>query len=352
MLSTLTFGLVPPGAPWLPVAFAAIMAFIILMYVLLDGFDLGVGILFAVERDPQNRDVMVNSIAPVWDGNETWLVLGGSTLYGAFPEAYSVVLPAVYPLLILMLMGLIFRGTAFEFRFRAPTQRLRQLWDWGFLGGSVLAAFCQGAILGAIMEGTRIIDQHYSGSALSWYSPFAVFCGVAVVIGYALLGSTWIIWRADGPLQADMRKYAQGLGVAMLVLFGIVGLWSPFLNPNFYHRWFIYPGIWVTAVAPISVLILAFLFFTHLKREDVARHDKTPFFCALGWFIVSFGGLGYSIFPEILPPSLNIWQAASPVPSEQFLLVGLLVMIPVILGYNVFAYYVFRGKIEPGAHYH
>jgi cytochrome d ubiquinol oxidase subunit II len=352
MLTTLSFGLIPAGAPWLPVAFACIMAFIILMYVILDGFDLGIGILFAVERDPEHRDIMVNSIAPVWDGNETWLVLGGSTLYGAFPEAYSVVLPAVYPLIIIMLMGLIFRGTAFEFRFRAPTERLRRLWDWAFFGGSVVAAFCQGAILGGVMQGTPITNQQYGGGVLNWLTPFTLFCGVAVVIGYALLGATWIIWRAGGGLQESMRRYAQFLGLAMLALFGIVGLWSPFLNPDFYHRWFVYPGIYATAVAPISVLILAYFFFTHLHTQNAERHDKTPFFCALGWFVVSFGGLGYSIFPEILPPSLNIWQAASPVPSEQFLFVGVVVMIPIILIYNMFAYYVFRGKIEPGAHYH
>jgi cytochrome d ubiquinol oxidase subunit II len=352
MLSTLTLGMVPPGAPWLPVAFAAIMAFIILMYVILDGFDLGIGILFALEPEPENRDVMVNSIAPVWDGNETWLVLGGSTLYGAFPLAYAVILPAVYPLIILMLMGLIFRGTAFEFRFRAPTERLRRLWDYAFMGGSITAAFCQGAILGGLMQGTQIVNRAYAGGALSWFSPFTIFCGFAVVVGYALLGATWIIWRASGPLQKSMRTYAKTLGLAMLAIFGIVGLWSPFLNPEFFHRWFAWPGILATAVAPISVLILAFLFFTHLKSEDLAHHDKTPFFCALGWFVVSFGGLGYSIFPQIVPPSLNIWQAASPIPSEQFLLPGVVILIPVILAYNIFAYYIFRGKIEPGAHYH
>ncbi len=352
MLTTLTGGLIPPGAPLLPVAFAAIMAFIILMYVILDGFDLGIGILFAFEHRQEDRDVMVNSIAPVWDGNETWLVLGGSTLYGAFPLAYAVVLPAVYPLIILMLMGLIFRGTAFEFRFRAPSERLRHLWDYGFAGGSIVAAFCQGTILGGLMQGTAIVNRAYAGGALSWLSPFAIFCGVAVVIGYALLGSTWIIWRAGGELQAHMRVYARTLGIAMLLLFGIVGIWSPLLNPAFFHRWFAWPGILATGVAPVVVLILAILFFTHLKREDVAQHDKTPFFCAIGWFVMAYAGLGYSIFPQIVPPGLNIWQAASPPASEVFLIVGVVIMIPIILAYNVFAYYIFRGKIEPGAHYH
>jgi cytochrome d ubiquinol oxidase subunit II len=352
VLTTLSFGLIPAGAPWLPVAFALIMAFIILMYVILDGFDLGIGVLFAVERDATHRDIMINSIAPVWDGNETWLVLGGSTLYGAFPLAYAVVLPAVYPLIILMLMGLIFRGAAFEFRFRAPTLKLRRLWDWAFLGGSVTASFCQGAILGGVMQGTVIANRAYAGGVFTWLSPFTIFCGIAVVIGYALLGATWMIWRAGGALQQSMRAIARILGVAMLGLFGVVGLWSPFLNPEFYHRWFVYPGIFATAVAPAAVLILAWFFFNHLRRGHAEPSDKIPFFCALGWFAVSFGGLGYSIFPEILPPSLNIWQAASPTVSLQFLLPGVLVMIPVIIGYNIFAYYVFRGKIEPGAHYH
>jgi cytochrome d ubiquinol oxidase subunit II len=352
MLTTLSFGLIPAGAPVLPVIYALIMAFIILMYVILDGFDLGIGILFAVERDKANRDVMVNSIAPVWDGNETWLVLGGSTLYGAFPLAYSVVLPAVYPLVLLMLMGLIFRGTAFEFRFRAPTERLRHLWDYAFFGGSVVAAFCQGAILGGVMHGTPIVDRQYAGGALSWFTPFTMFCGFAVVIGYALLGSTWIIWRAEGALQMNMRVYAKYLGIAMLALFGVIGLWSPLQNPEFFHRWFVYPGIYATAVAPVLVLILAIFYFTHLRKVDVARHDSTPFFCALGWFVVSFAGLGYSIFPQILPPGLDIWQAAAPVPSEEFLLPGVLILIPVILAYNLFAYYIFRGKIQHGAHYH
>jgi cytochrome d ubiquinol oxidase subunit II len=352
MISALTLGLIPPGAPLLPVAFAAIMAFIILMYVILDGFDLGIGVLFVVERSPVNRDIMVNSIAPVWDGNETWLVLGGSTLYGAFPLAYAVVLPAVYPLVILMLMALICRGTAFEFRFRAPTEGLRRLWDKAFFVGSVVAAFCQGAILGGLLHGTPVVNRAYAGGALNWLQPFTVFCGFAVVFGYALLGATWIIWRTSGPLQRDMRNYAKTLGAAMLVIFAIVGLWSPLQNHTFFARWFAWPGIIATAVAPVSILILAWLFFTHLKRGYSPHHDKTPFLCTLGFFVVSFGGLGYSIFPQIVPPSIDIWQAAAPSASLQFLIIGVLVMIPIIIAYNLFAYYLFRGKVEPGAHYH
>jgi cytochrome d ubiquinol oxidase subunit II len=352
MISAPTLGLIPSGAPLLPVVFAGIMAFIILMYVVLDGFDLGIGVLFILERNLVNRDVMVNSIAPVWDGNETWLVLGGSTLYGAFPLAYAVVLPAVYPLVILMLMALICRGTAFEFRFRAPTEGLRRFWDQAFWGGSVIAAFCQGAILGGLLHGTPVVDRAYAGGTLNWLQPFTIFCGFAVVIGYALLGATWIIWRASGPLQREMRNYAKALGVVMLVIFGIVGVWSPLQNHAFFLRWFAWPGVVATAVAPASVLILGWLFFAHLKRDDSPRHDKIPFLCALGFFVVSFGGLGYSIFPQIIPPSVSIWQAAAPTASLQFLIIGVLVMIPIVISYNLFAYYVFRGKVEPGAHYH
>lgn len=352
MLSTLTLGLVPPGAPLLPVAYAVIMAFIILMYVILDGFDLGIGILFAVEHDKTNRDVMVNSIAPVWDGNETWLVLGGSTLYGAFPLAYAVILPAVYPLIILMLMGLIFRGAAFEFRFRAHTEKLRGLWDKAFFGGSLVAAFCQGAILGGLMHGTPVLNRAYAGGVFSWLTPFAIFCGFAVVVGYAMLGATWIIWRASGTLQQDMRRYARNLGAAMIVIFGIVGIWSPLSDASYFHRWFDWPRIFPTAVAPLSVLFLAYIFFKHLRSSQLANHDKIPFLCGLGFFVVSFGGLGYSIFPMIIPPTINIWQAAAPSTSLEFLLPGLLVMIPIIIAYNIFAYYIFRGKIEPGSHYH
>jgi len=169
---------------------------------------------------------------------------------------------------------------------------------------------------------------------------------------HALLGSTWIIWRASGALQTNMRIYTKVLGIAMLALFGIVGIWSPMLDPAVLHRWFASPGILATAIAPVIVIILAYFFFIHLKRADVARHDKTPFLCALGWFVVSFAGLGYSMFLQILPPSIDIWQAAAPAASQEFLIFGVVVIIPIIIAYNVFAYYVFRGKIEPGAHYH
>ncbi|MCU4159187.1 cytochrome d ubiquinol oxidase subunit II [Acidiphilium sp. AL] len=336
----------------LPIIWGCIMAFVIFAYVTLDGFDLGVGILFGVEPMREDRDVMVNSIAPVWDGNETWLVLGGSGLYGAFPVAYSVILPSVYLLVITMLMGLILRGVSFEFRFRATTERQRHLWDYGFFGGSVVAAFCQGVILGGVLQGTRIAHQQFAGGTFDWLSGFSIFTGIAVVLGYALLGATWLVWRTEGELQRRVRRHAKVLGIVMLALILVVSLWTPTLDPSFAHRWFSFPGIFITGLAPLAVIALGYAFFRTLARDTEAHHDKTPFLCALGMFFVSFLGLGYSLYPNIVPPTLTIWQAASPVSSQIFLLVGAVVMIPIIIGYNIFAYSIFHGKVEAGAHYH
>jgi len=340
------------GGPLLPVAWAGIMAFVILAYVVLDGFDLGVGILFATERDKSSRDVMVNTIAPLWDGNETWLVLGGSGLYGAFPVAYSVILPAFYPLIILMVLGLIFRGVAFEFRFRAHTEDHRALWDYAFLGGSVIAAFCQGVILGALLRGITSTDGQFSGGIFDWLAPFPLFCGLAVVIGYSTLGAAWLYWRTGGALQARMRGHAKRLGLALIVLIGIVSLWSPFLDASFFHRWFAWPGILATGLAPIAIAVLAFVYFWDLTAQTPSQRHEIPFACTLGMFTVCFLGLGYSIFPLIVPPSITIWAASSPSSSQVFLIAGTVILIPVILAYNLFAYWIFRGKVEPGAHYH
>jgi cytochrome d ubiquinol oxidase subunit II len=338
--------------PLLPVIWAGIMAFVILAYVVLDGFDLGVGILFALERDKPSRDVMVNTIAPLWDGNETWLVLGGAGLYGAFPVAYSVILPAFYPLIMLMVLGLIFRGVAFEYRFRAHTEKHRELWDYAFFGGSLVAAFCQGTILGALLRGITSTNGQFAGRIFDWLAPFPLFCGLAVVVGYAMLGASWLYWRTSSELQNHMRSHAKLLGIAMIVLIGIVSLWSPFLDASFFHRWFAWPGILAAALAPIMVAVLGLIYFRDLAATRPRARDEVPFACALGLFVVCYLGLGYSIFPLIVPPSITIWAAASPPSSQAFLLAGTVVLIPVILAYNLFAYWVFRGKVEPGAHYH
>jgi len=332
----------------LPVIWAALIAFAVLAYVVLDGFDLGVGILFAVERQDRDRDTMVNSIAPVWDGNETWLVLGGGGLFAVFPLAYATILPALYPAIVGMLLALVFRGVAFEFRFRAATPRGRALWDLSFAFGSVGAAFCQGLALGGLLQGIHVVNRAYAGGWWDWLTGFTVLCGVALVVGYALLGATWLVWRTEGPLQNRCRRYARTLGIATLALIAVVSLWTPMLHPRFEERWFGWPGIVLTSPVPLLVALLAWRFWRGLAR----REHVTPFLCALGWFVLCFAGLGISLFPLMVPPDIDIWQAAAPYDSQLFLLVGALVLVPVILAYTAFSYWVFRGKVKPGAHYH
>ena len=333
---------------WLPVIWAGLIAVAVLAYVLLDGFDLGVGILFAVEHDAEDRDVMVNTIAPVWDGNETWLVLGGGGLFAVFPMAYAIVMPAFYPAVIAMLLALVFRGVAFEFRFRAARPSSRAWWDRAFLGGSAIAAFCQGTILGGLLQGVKVAGGQYAGGWFDWLSPFTLLCGVAVVAGYALLGATWLIWRTEGVLQASARRRAHVLGIAVLALIVAVSLWTPLLNPVFARRWFGFPGILLTSPVPVLVALAAWGFWRGLAR----RSDAMPFLCVVAWFVLSYAGLGISVWPMMVPPSVTIWQAAAPVSSQLFLLVGAVVLVPVILAYTGFAYWVFRGKVKAGAHYH
>ncbi len=332
----------------LPLIWAGLIAFAVLAYVVLDGFDLGVGILFAVEPQDEDRDVMVNSIAPVWDGNETWLVLGGGGLFAVFPLAYAVVMPALYPAIIGMLLALVFRGVAFEFRYRAETQGGRRLWDLSFLLGSTLAAFCQGLTLGGLLQGIRMEGRAYAGGWWDWLTGFTLLCGVAVVVGYALLGATWLVWRTEGRLQQRCRAYARWLGVATLALIGVVSLWTPYLHPRFAERWFSWPGLALTSPVPLLVLLLAWRGWRGLQRGE----DLSPFLCALGWFVLCFAGLGISLFPLMVPPDLTIWQAAAPRESQLFLLVGAAVLVPAILAYTGYAYWVFRGKVRPGAGYH
>jgi len=327
---------------------AGLLAFAVLMYVVADGFDLGCGILFAFERGRQDRDVMVNSIAPVWDGNETWLVMGGAGLLAVFPLAYSIILPALYPTVIGMLLALVFRGVAFEFRFRAHTERGRARWDLVFFAGSTAAALCQGLTLGGLLQGIRVVDEAYAGGWWDWLTPFTVLCGVAVIVGYALLGATWLVWRTSGGLHARARRQAFWLGWATLGMIGAVSLWTPFLRGDLAHRWFSWPGILLTSPVPLLVGLLAFGFFRSLARG----RELAPFLCALGWFVLGFAGLGISLFPLIVPPDLTIWDAAAPRDSQVFLLVGAAVLVPMILAYSGYAYWVFRGKVQHDAGYH
>jgi cytochrome bd ubiquinol oxidase subunit II len=335
-------------AHWLPIVWAGLIAFAVLAYVLLDGFDLGVGILFALEHDPDDRDVMVNTVAPTWDGNETWLVLGGGGLFAVFPTAYAVIMPAFYPAIIAMLLALVFRGVAFEFRFRAIRRGSRAWWDRTLLLGSTVAAFCQGMVLGGLLQGVHAVDGQYAGGWFDWLTGFTLLCGVAVVLGYALLGATWLIWRTEGRLQRSVRRHANVLGMAVLGLIVVVSLWTPMLNPRFAQRWFAFPGILLTSPVPILVAAVAWAFWRGLRQ----RRDLLPFLCAEAWFVLCYAGLGISLWPLIVPPGITIWQAAAPPASQLFLLVGAVVLIPVILVYTGFAYWIFRGKVRAGEHYH
>jgi cytochrome bd ubiquinol oxidase subunit II len=328
---------------------AVLIAFAVLAYVLFDGFDLGIGILFPFivgEDGEKGRAQAMNSVAPVWDGNETWLILGGGGLMAAFPLAYAIVLPALYAPITAMLLGLIFRGVAFEFRWR--TARAKSLWDWAFAGGSMLAAFSQGVALGALIQGIPVSGRAYAGGWWDWLTWFSLLTGVAVVIGYALLGSTWLVMKTTGSVQNHAYRFAWISGLGTLALIGVVSLITPFLIPVAMQRWFAWPAILYSAPVPVFVALAALLLFTGLYK----RREVTPFFAAVGLFVLSYIGLGIGFYPYIVPPTITIWSAAAPDASLKFLLVGASVLIPLILAYTAWSYWVFRGKVGEATGYH
>ena len=331
----------------LTMIWAFLIAFAVAAYVVMDGFDLGIGILFPRFRVGKDRDQAMNAIAPVWDGNETWLVLGGGGLLAAFPLAYAIILPALYAPLTAMLLGLIFRGVAFEFRWRDAAHR--PWWDLGFFGGSLIATFAQGVTLGALLQGITIEGRAYAGGWWEWLSPFSLLTGASLVIGYALLGSAWLIWKTEGPLQQQARRYARLLLFGLLAAFGAVSLATPFLEAKYYERWFDFPGLLVTVPMPLLVLVVWLLAWTSLGW----RRDSAPFLFSLLLFLLAMIGLAISMWPDVIPGRVTIWEAAAPETSQLFMLVGALVLIPLILAYTGWSYWVFRGKVgEEGYHAH
>lgn len=325
---------------------AALIALAVLAYVVLDGFDLGVGILFPLFPEKTERDQMMNSVAPVWDGNETWLVLGGGGLMAVFPLAYATILPALYAPIIAMLLGLIFRGVAFEYRWR--TRRAEYLWNWAFAGGSTLAAFSQGVALGALVQGIPVENRAYAGGWWDWLTPFSLATGVALVIGYALLGATWLVMKTEGRLAEEARRYARVLAFATVAAMGVFSLWTPWLKPLYVDRWFGFPTMIFSFIVPLLVFGCLVLIVRGLR----AGKDIQPFVASLGLFVLGYIGIGISFYPFIVPTSLTIWDAAAPDESLAFILVGAVVLIPIILAYTAYAYWVFRGKIKPGEGYH
>jgi len=323
---------------------AVIIAFGVMMYVLMDGFDLGVGILYPFAPDEQSRDIMMNSVAPVWDGNETWLVLGGAGLLGAFPLVYSVLLPALYLGVFLLLAGLIFRGVAFEFRFKARSSK--RYWSIAFCGGSTLAAFAQGAVVGSYIQGYETEGLAYAGGALDWLTPFTAFTGVGLVIGYALLGSTWLILKTEGGVQDWAYRISLPLLAGLLGVFALVSIWTPLVDEFVRERWF--GHLYLIWLLPAGALLCAWTLYRAVKRRD----EGLPFVATMGMFVFTYLGLLASKWPYVVPPTFTLRDAASAPESQLFLLLGVLFVIPIVLAYTAWTYWVFRGKVRADAGYH
>ncbi len=327
----------------LTIIWAGIIGFGLMMYVLMDGFDLGQGILFPFAPNEQARDTMMNSVAPIWDGNETWLVLGGAGLLAAFPLVYAVFLPALYIGVFLLLAGLIFRGIAFEFRFKAKTSKY--LWSWSFSVGSIVASFAQGAVVGAYIQGFETEGFAYSGGALDWLTPFTVLTGFGLVIGYALLGSTWLILKTEGEVQDFAYKITPKLLFGLIGVFTVVCIYTPFIDEYVFSRWF--NDISFIWALPVLVLYCAYLVYRHVKK----RNEGLPFMGSMGIFLFSYLGLLASKWPYIVPPKFTIYDAASAYNSQLFLLLGFLFVIPIVLTYTSWTYWVFRGKVKEGGYH-
>ena len=331
----------------LTMLWAGIILFAVYAYVVLDGFDLGLGLLFPLFPEAEDRDVLMNTVAPVWDGNETWLILGGGGLFAAFPLAYAILMPALYPLIIAMLLGLIFRGVAFEYRWR--TDDARWVWDLSFISGSLIATLCQGLVLGAIVQGIEVEGREFAGHWLDWLTPFSLLTGVAVVSGYLLLGTTWLVMKTTGQLQERARTLAWVFGVSTIAFIAAVSLATPFVNSDYWTRWFDGRQALFSSVVPIAIGVITLLLFRSLKLHD---HEYRPFVLTLMIFALCFAGLAISVFPNIVPPDITLQEAASPESSQLFMLVGTSISMPLILGYTAYAYWIFRGKMDPDSGYH
>ncbi|TAL64682.1 MAG: cytochrome d ubiquinol oxidase subunit II [Legionella sp.] len=328
----------------LPFIFAALLGFIILMYVILDGFDLGIGILFPFTTNESERDQMMNSIAPVWDGNETWLVFGGAMLYGAFPGVYGLLLPILYMPIMLMLIALIFRGVSFEFRFKA--QRTKPIWNWSFSISSIAATFFQGVILGAFVQGFSIDETSMTINNPNWLTPFSLCTGVALICGYALLGAAWMIIKSSGRLQRKMIHQAKGLLVLVSLFLLFVSIWTPLHNAEIFQRWYQFPNMFFLAPLPLTAMFAIYLTWKNLNSGN----EYKPFIYSIVIFLCSYIGIAISTYPYLIPHKVTFWEAAAPDSTLKFILVGVVIMLPLLLGYTLYAYYLFRGK--SGENYH
>jgi cytochrome d ubiquinol oxidase subunit II len=331
---------------YLPLIWALVIGFAVAMYVVLDGFDLGIGILFPFAKNERSRDQMMNTVAPFWDGNETWLVLGGVGLFVAFPAAYAILMPAFYLPVTLMLLGLVLRGVSFEFRWIAKTSRF--LWNIAFALGSTVAAFMQGVIVGGMVTGVKTQAMQFAGGSFDWLTPFALMCGLAMVAGYALLGATWLIMKTEGEVAQRARSQAMLALYAVLFFMAIVSLWTPLEHPRIAERWFTLPNFLFFWPVPVVTAILSFLCWHWLRNNN----QFMPFWCSIALFFMGYSGLVISNFPYLVPPSLDVWQTAGVPASQLFALMGTLFMFPILVGYTIFIYWIFRGKIREGEGYH
>jgi cytochrome d ubiquinol oxidase subunit II len=328
----------------LPLVWAAILALGVFLYVLLDGFDLGLGALFLMAPTHRDRDAMMNSVAPFWDGNETWLVLGGGGLLAAFPMAYAVMLPALYLPVFFMLFGLILRGVAFEFRAKADSSRW--LWDWAFAGGSILAALCQGGALGAFVQGFDVKNGAYAGGPFDWLTPFTVVTAIALLSGYILTSACWLIMKGDDALRDWGYKVGRYALVAVAIFILIFSVWTPLLRPEIAQRWFT-PGH-IIMLSPVPIITAAAIVAMGYAFNRRYRH--VPFLLAIVLFLLCYTGLAVSLFPFIIPPHISIWQAAAAPESQLFMLYGAIPILPIILGYTAYSYYALWNARDVGYH--
>jgi cytochrome d ubiquinol oxidase subunit II len=324
-----------------------ILGLAVFFYVLLDGFDLGVGILYNLAPDAAARNLLMNSIAPIWDGNETWLVLGGIGLLAAFPLAFAIILPAVYFPILVMLLALVFRGVAFEFRFRDAEHRT--FWDHAFGYGSALATFAQGVVLGAFIQGFKVEGRHFTGGSFDCITPFSLFTGIALLFGYSLLGAGWLILKTEGALQTRARNQARICFLGTLAAVAIVSLWTPLVDGDIAHRWFSWPNIAFLSPVPVLTALFGILEWRAIANR---KAELAPFLYAVLLFSLSYLGIAISLFPMIVPHHYDLWQAASSPDTQIFLGVGTLFLLPIILVYTGWSYWVFRGKVRADTGYH
>lgn len=330
----------------LPVIWALVIGIAVAMYVVLDGFDLGIGILFPFFPKESERDQMMSSIAPFWDGNETWLVLGGVGLLVAFPLAYAVIMPAVYLPVIVMLLALIFRGVSFEFRNVAKPRHRK--WDRAFAAGSTVAAFAQGVVLGSLLQEIPVKHDQFAGTGLDWLTPFALMCGLALIAGYALLGAAWLMMKTEGAVEQRARRLGPILLLILLGFVVLVSVWTPLQIPRIRERWFAPSNFALLLPIPLASMALAWLCWRGMRAGATIQ----PFVCAVGVFLFSYAGLVISNIPYLVPPSITVWQAAADPASQVFMLIGTVILLPLILGYTAMVFWLFRARVREGEDYH